>query len=110
MSPDMLLGLDLGRGKDYTSLQLIDIESGKAVAKSDNVHFFDSPFQLKEVEGLTERLLSYDVSAQWTGEIKTHKGMRLWRKQKRILFGRKPRIPRKMKKKLKTIIRIIDIT
>lgn len=102
MAPDMLLGLDAARGKNRTSVQFMDIKSGKVVATSDNFDFnvTDKPVTLKEIEEVRDHLMGMNASCN--AHIKlTHKEARRMKKNLREMLGKKPRLPRKKKKAFK---------
>ncbi len=107
MAPDMLLGFDAARGRDRTALQIMDVKTGKMVAISDNVQFYCSPIWTEqELKDMTEKLKGFNIS--WTAEAKlTHKQMRQFKRLYRESGYKKPRIPRKLKKKLKTKIKLM---
>ena len=108
MAPDILMGIDEARGRDKFSLQLIDIESGKPVAMSDNVKFHCSPIWTEqELEDISEKLKGFSVSFDM--KVNTHKQIRNFRKLRRELGLKEPRIPRKRKKKFKAFMRMTMI-
>jgi len=103
----MLLGLDAARGSDRSSLQLVEARTGRVIAMSDNVEFrlTDKPmFSEEELRYHSDILKGFNVS--WQAEVKmTHKEVRRWKKQRREIVGKKPRLPRKKKKALNKRIR-----
>lgn len=108
MAPDMLLGLDAARGADRTALQIMDVKTGKLVAMSDNVEFHCSPIWTEqELEDISEKLKGFSVS--FDVKVNTHKQIRNFRKLRRELGLKEPRIPRKRKKKFKAFMRMTMI-
>lgn len=106
MAPDMLIGLDQSRKESMTVLKIIDTKTDKVVAMSDNVEFHCSPIWTEqELEDISEKLKGFNVSVDV--EMNTHKQIRNFRKLRRELGLRKPRLPRKLKKKLKTDIKLM---
>lgn len=104
MAPDMLLGFDAARGADRTALQIIDEKTGKVVIM-DNVEFHCSPIWTEqELEDISEKLKGFNVSVDV--EVNTHKQIRNFRKIRRELSLKKPRIPRKLKKWITTVAHI----
>lgn len=105
MAPDMLLGLDAARGRDRTALQIMDVKTGKLVAMSDNVEFHCSQIWTEqELEDISEKLKGFSVS--FDVKVNTHKQIRKFRKLRRELGLKKPRIPRKLKKWITTVAHI----
>lgn len=106
MSPDILLGLDAARCADRTALQIMDMKTGKLVATIDNVEFHSSPIWTEqELKDISEKIKGFSVSCDV--KVNTHKQIRKFRKFRRELGLKKPRLPRKLKKKLKTKVKLM---
>lgn len=108
MAPDMLLGMDEARGESKTVIGVYDKETGKLTP----IHYSDKPVTFEEIESVRDRLvnMSDPMSVSWTAKVKfTHKEARYMKKNLREIFGKKPRLPRKRKKKLKTYIRLLKL-
>lgn len=88
MAPDMLLGMDEARGESKTVIGVYDKETGKLTP----IHYSDKPVTFEEIESVRDRLvnMSVPISVSWTAKVKCE------------IFGKKPRLPRKLKKKLRT--------
>lgn len=103
MASDIWLGLDAARDNDHTSLQLIEMESGKVVAKSDNIKCHLNPLFFRgEIKEHSEQESLKKFGVSWSAEITlTHKEAREMKKRLRAMLRKKPRLPRKKKKALK---------
>lgn len=101
MAPDMLIGLDQSRKESMTVLKIVDTKTDKVVAMSDNVEFHYSPIWTEqELEDISEKLKGFNVSVDV--EMNTHKQIRNFRKLRRELGLRKPRIPAQTQEKIES--------
>ena len=108
MAPDMLLGFDEAKSKSKTVFCVRDRVNGELKP----IHYSDKPVTFEEIESVRDRLVNMSVpmSVSWTAKVKfTHKEARYMKKNLREIFGKKPRLPRKRKKKLKTYIRLFKL-
>ena len=108
MAPDMLLGLDKARRESKTVFGIMDRVTGELTP----IHYSDKPVTFEEIESVRDRLvnMSDPMSVSWTAKVKfTHKEARYFKKHGREYFPKKPRLPRKRKKKLKTYIRLFKL-
>lgn len=102
----MLIGADFGRGKDFHSLMLIENASGKVIhCSKDAIVSINSDWIAKVRENNFGHLPSPSCRAEWNAQVNlTHKQTRQIRKALKL---KKPRIPRKLKKKLKTDLKLM---
>lgn len=108
MAPDMLLGLDKARRESKTVFGVMDRVTGELTP----IHYSDKPVTFEEIESVRDRLvnMSDPMSVSWNARVKlTHKEARHMKKNLRAMLGKKPRLPRKRKKKLKTYIRLFKL-
>ena len=136
MSPDMLLGLDkarkeemhddmvdairgrlfgtpktpvyicadFGKGKSLSSLMLVEMGSGKVIHCSEASIITIKDERKMEVR---ENDFSSIPPVTWSVKVDTAKQIRKFRKFRHELGLKKPRLPRKLKKKLKTKIKLM---
>lgn len=103
-SPPVYIGADFGKGKSFSSLMLVEMKSGKVIHCSEA-----SIISIKDDMKMEVHKNDFSAlpSVTWTAAIDTHKSIRKFRKFRRELGLKKPRIPRKLKKKLKTDIKLM---
>jgi len=103
-SRPVFIGADFGHGKSLSSLMLVEIDSGKVIHCSEAYIISIKDDMKMEVR---ENLFSSIPPVTWSVKIETAKQIRKFRKFRRELGLKKPRIPRKLKKKLKTDIKLM---
>lgn len=103
-SRPVFVGADFGHGKSLSSLMLVEMDSGKVIHCSEA-----SIISIKDDMKMEVHKNDFSAlpSVTWTAAIDTHKSIRKFRKFRRELGLKKPRIPRKLKKKLKTDIKLM---
>jgi len=108
MSPDVLLGFDKAKGESKTVICVWD-ELGHQVASTTNttIKLGDA---IKKLKTKTKEYGVEGLHVEWKATMNlTHKQARRLKKFRKEFAGHKPRIPRKMKKRLKTVLRMIDL-
>lgn len=102
----MLIRADFGQGKGLHSLMLIENASGKVIhCSKDAIVSINSDLIAKVRENDFVHLPSPSCRAEWNAQVSlTHKQTRQIRKALKL---KKPRIPRKLKKKLKTELKLL---
>lgn len=103
-SPPVYIGADFGKGKSLSSLMLTDRVTGKVVCITNNVAI---SINEKMNMSVHENDFPSIPPVTWSVKVETAKQIRNFRKFRRELGLRKPRIPRKLKKKLKTDIKLM---
>lgn len=103
-SPSVCIGADFGKGKSLSSLMLVEMGSGKVIHCSEASIITIKDDMKMEVR---ENYFSSIPPITWSVKNNTAKQIRKFRKFRRELGLKKPRIPRKLKKKLKTKIKLM---
>lgn len=104
-SPPVYIGADFGHGKSLSSLMLVEMDSGKVIHCSEASIISIKDDMKMEVR---ENYFPSIPPVTWSVKIETAKQIRKFRKFRRELgLLKKPRIPRKLKKKLKTKIKLM---
>lgn len=103
-SPPVFIGADFGHGKSLSSLMLVEMDSGKVIhcSKDAIISINDN---MKMTAGKND--FGSIPPVTWSVKIDTAKQIRKFRKFRRELGLKKPRLPRKLKKKLKTDIKLM---
>jgi len=107
-SRPVFIGADFGHGKDLRSLMLIENASGKVIyCSKDAIISINSDMIAKVRENDFGHLFT-PLNAEWNAKLNfTHKQARQFRKLSREVGLHKPRLPRKLKKKLKTDFKLM---
>jgi len=107
-SPPVYIGADFGKGKSLSSLMLVEMDSGKVIhcSKDAIISINDN---MKMTAGKNDfGSIPPVLEAKWNVKLQmTHKQVRQFKKFEREAGLHKPRLPRKLKKKLKTKIKLM---
>ena len=104
-SPNVMIDADFGHGKSLHSLVLMDMATHKVTHISkDAIVSINDDMTLKVRDNDFAQIPNVEINMEFH---MTHKGARKLRKSKRELGLKKPRLPRKLKKKLKTDLKLM---